>query len=292
MFRITSLVGALVILACLDFPRVYPLRPQAVAPLDAAFAPSSTPPDIFLTVAQSSSGKGTKAQTQSRLAIIRYVDGEYAHVVQPLPAEKDGFRYSVGQPINAKQLRSALMRGSAANPGDQVQITNVEFRDKDKEIVISINGGTKSHLDLRQHLHISMTGVPTSTVTPANNTAAPARMGAELILEYGKRVPNLTPDELKHDLSPFLDFGGEHSAAVNWVDTLPPQFQQAIKNRKALVGMNHDMVLAALGRPDQKVREYDDNGHETEDWVYDHPPEKTVLVTFLGDKVIRVQSYD
>lgn len=290
MFRLTSLVGALVLMASMDFPRAYPLRPQVVSPLDAAFESTSTPPDIFLTVDQSSNSKGSKAQTQSRLAIIRYVDGEYAHVVQPLPAQRDGFRYAVGQPIDAKQLRSALIRGSAANPGDQVQITNIEFREKD--IVISINGGTKGHFDLRQHLHVSMSGVPTTSVTPANTTAVQTKIGAELVLEYGKHVPDLTPDELKHDLSPFLNFGGEHSAAVNWVDTLPPQFQQAIKNRTAVVGMNHDMVLAALGRPDRKVREYDDNGHETEDWIYGHPPEKTVLVTFLGDKVIRVQSYD
>jgi hypothetical protein len=290
MLRIASLVvGAFVLMAWLDFPRVYPLHPQAVSPLDAAFSPVSSPPDIFLSVDQGSNIKN-KAETQSRLAIIRYVDGEYAHVVQALPSDKDGFRYNVGQAIDPKQLRSALMRGSAANPGDQVQITNIEFREK--EIVVSINGGTKGHFDLRQHLHISMTGVPTTTVTPANTTAAPVRIGAELVLAYGKHVPDLTPDQLKHDLSPFLDFGGEHSAAVNWVDTLPPQFQQAIKSRTAVVGMNHDMVLAALGRPDQKVREYDDSGHEMEDWVYGHPPEKTVLVTFLGDKVIRVQSYN
>lgn len=290
MFRLTSLIGALMVMTCLDFPRVYPLHPQPVSPLDAAFASSSMPPDIFLTVDQTSNGKGSKTQTESRLAIIRYVDGEYAHVVQPLPAEKDGFRYNVGQPIDAKQLRSSLLRGSAANPGDQVQITNIEFREK--EIVISINGGTKSHFDLRQHLRVSMAGVPTSTITPANNPATTARIGAELVLAYGKHVPDLTPDQLKHDLSPFLDFGGEHSAAVNWIDTLPPQFQQAIKNRTAVVGMNHDMVVAALGRPDQKVREYDDNGHETEDWIYGHPPEKTMLVTFQADKVIRVHSYN
>jgi hypothetical protein len=287
MSRLTSLAGALLLMACLDFPRVYPLRPQPVAPLDAALPTLSSPPDLFLTVAQSSNAKSNKAQTESRLAIIRYVDGEYAHVVQALPADKSGFRYTVGQSIDPKQLRTALMRGSAANPGDQVQITNIEFREK--EIVVSINGGTKKHFDLRQHLQI--TGAPVTTVTPVG-APPPARIGAELVLAFGKRVPDLSPDELKHALSPFLDFGGERSAAVNWVDTLPPEFQQAIKNRTAIVGMNHDMVLAALGRPDQKVREYDDDGHQTEDWIYGRPPEKTVLVTFLGDKVIRVKSYN
>jgi hypothetical protein len=288
MFRVATLVGALMLMASLDFPRVYPLRPLPVTPLDGSLPSVSAPPDLFLTVTQGSKGKSDNAQTQSRFAIIRYVDGEYAHVVQPLPADKDGFRYTVGEPINSKQLHTLLMHGSAANPGDQVQITNIEFREK--QIVISINGGTKKHFDLRQHLQISAP-VPVTTVTPANAPANTYRIGAQLVLDFGKRVPNLTPDELKHDLSPFLDFGGEHSAAVNWVDTLPPEFRQAIKNRTAIVGMNHDMVLAALGRPDQKIREYDDNGHETEDWVYGHPPEKTTLVTFLGEKVIRVKSY-
>jgi hypothetical protein len=290
MFRLTTVVSALMLMTCLNFSSVYPLRPQAASPLDAAFSGISTLPGIFLTVVQTSNTKADKSQMQSRLAIIRYVDGEYAHVVQPLPADKDGFRYNVGQAIDPKQLRTALMHGSAANPGDQVQITNIEFREK--EIIVSINGGTKKHFDLRQHLQISMTGVPSTTVTPANDPAVQVRIGAELILAFGKRVPDLSPDELKHDLSPFLNFGGEHSSAVNWIDTLPPEIQKAIKNRTAVVGMNHDMVLAAMGRPDQKFREYDDNGHETEDWIYGHPPEKTVLVTFLGDKVIRVKSYN
>ena len=287
MFRITTLAGALLFMAFLDFPRLYPPQPPPVAPAEAAFAGLSSPPDLFVVVGQNSNGKPDKAQTEARLAIIRYVDGEYAHVVKPLPSQKDGFRYTVGQAIDTKQLRLALMRGSAANPGDQVQITDIQFRQR--EIVVSINGGTKGHFDLRQHLHVSMTGVPVTTVTPVGG-AGPALIGAELILAFDQRVPDLTPDELKHDLSPFLDFGGEHSAAVNWIDTLPPAFQQAIKNHTAVAGMNHDMVLASLGRPDQKFREPDDNGHETEDWVYGHPPEKTVLVTFLGDKVIRVKS--
>ncbi len=51
------------------------------------------------------------------------------------------------------------------------------------------------------------------------------------------------------------------------------------------------MVLAALGRPDQKVREQNDQGIETEDWIYGNPPAKTVFVTFQGDKVIRVKQF-
>ena len=93
-------------------------------------------------------------------------------------------------------------------------------------------------------------------------------------------------------LQMFLSFSKEQSAAVNWVDTLPPQFKDAIRDQKAVVGMDHEMVLAALGRPDHKVRERDPDGTETEDWIYGNPPARTVFVTFTGDKVVRVKEYD
>ncbi len=286
MFRSPIFVSALILLGCLDISRVNFLRPPADS-FDTVFPATLAQPDLFVTVAQSSKAKANTPQVKAQLAIIRYVDQETARVVQPIPSQKKGFRYAVGKAIDPDKLRMALMRGSAANPGDQVQITNIEFREK--EIIVSINGGTKKHFDWRQHVQVQMTGVPMTTVT--SNQTAPAQIGADLVLDFGGKVPELTPDQLKHDLSPFLSFSSEHSSAVNWIETLPPKFQQAIKDHTAVIGMNHDMVLASMGRPDQKVREYDDEGRETEDWIYGHPPEKTVLVTFLGDNVIRVKSY-
>jgi len=289
MFRLTSLATAMLLLACFDLPNVYPLRPEPVKPLQATLPAMASPPDLFLAIVQATMGNKKKQplEPQSRIALIRYVDGEYARVVQSIPALKHGFRYKVGQAINANALRQALMRGAAANPGDHVQITNMEFRQK--EIVIDINGGTKKRFDWRRHIQIGMGPMG----TPVNNPepSGPTQMGAVLVLDYGRDVPDLTPGELKHDLAPFLDFAGERSSAVNWVDTLPPQFQQAIKDHKALVGMDHDMVLAAMGRPDKKVREFDENGRETEDWIYGHPPAKTVFVTFSGAKVIHIKTY-
>jgi hypothetical protein len=113
-----------------------------------------------------------------------------------------------------------------------------------------------------------------------------------LILDFGRPVPDMSADDLMTDLQAFLDFSKEHSGAVNWIDTLPPQFKQAITDHEALVGMNHEMVLAALGRPEHKVRERDPDGMETEDWIYGTPPARTTFVTFNGDKVIRVKEFD
>lgn len=288
MFRLTSLASVMLLLACFDLPHVYPLRPEPVQPLQTTLPMTASPPDLFLAIVQATTGKRQQSLDQeSKISLIRYVDGEFARVVQSIPSLKQGFRYKVGQAIDAKDLRQALMRGAAANPGDQVQISSLEFRSN--EIIIGINGGTKKHWNWRQHVQIGVG--PVSPVAPAPTSEGTAQTGAILVLDYGHAVPDLSPDQLKHDLSPFLDFAGEHSSAVNWVDTLPPQFQQAIKDHRAIVGMNHDMVLAAMGRPDKKVRESDEDGKQTEDWIYGYPPSKTVLVTFSGEKVIHVKTY-
>ena len=56
--------------------------------------------------------------------------------------------------------------------------------------------------------------------------------------------------------------------------------------------MNRETLMAAMGRPDKKVRERDDNGVETEDWIYGVPPDKTTFVTLGGDTVIRIQEFN
>lgn len=135
--------------------------------------------------------------------------------------------------------------------------------------------------------------IPQSTPQPVRPppTGLPNRVGATLVLDYGHALPDMGPDDLKRDLSAFLSFSAQTSAAVSWVDTLPPEFREAIKDHHALAGMNADMVIAALGRPDKKVRETNDAGDETEDWIYGRPPGKTVFVTFLNSKVTRVEQF-
>ena len=87
----------------------------------------------------------------------------------------------------------------------------------------------------------------------------------------------MTPQDLKNYLASMLDFSNPHSAAVQWIDTLPPDIQQAIKDKRAIVGMDREMVLAAVGRPDRKVREREEDGNETEDWIYGTRPPRPCL---------------
>ncbi len=245
-------------------------------------------PELLVSVNPQVKAKQSELQPQSRLEIVRYVSGEFAKVRKPIPAGKKGFRIEVGKKIDDNDLKHALRgNGPAANPGDTIQVTGVEFRAK--EIVVEINGGGKAKFHLRDHLQVGVGGQAAPGTGPS---AEPAANGGTLILDYGKPVPDMSADDLMTELQPFLDFTREHSGAVNWIDTLPQQYKDAIQNREAVLGMDHEMVLAALGRPEHKVRERTPNGDETEDWIYGSPPARTTFVTFAGDKVIRVEQFN
>jgi|SRR5215469_2054613 len=240
------------------------------------------------SAAQAAKRSSGPLKDDSRALLIRYVDGEFGKLVQSLPAGKKGFKIAPGQPVNKQKLSDALrLYGTAASQGDTVQITGMEFRSE--QILLQINGGGKKHFNWRQHVQV---GVGTVATPPPEGVDPAQPKGGVLILDYGRPVPDMSPDDLKNDLAAFFDFSKQRSAAVNWVDTLPPQFKDAIKDHRAVVGMDQEMVLAAMGRPEHKVREKSPEGKDTEDWIYGNPPAHTTFVTFAGDTVIRVEEFN
>lgn len=294
------------LLAAPDTPRIARLLPPSSPP--AQLPPGETLPVLPVlqqpadknpqnAPASKASEKDKKSKAEnlqplSRLEIIRNVSGEFARVKKALPGGKNGFRFTPGKPLDESELRRMINKGgSAANPGDTVQITRIEF--KGKEIVIDINGGGRGRTRLRDRIQISAGSgnKPDVSLNRGANPAGYQGNGSTLILDFGKSLPDMSPEEVKDFLSPMLDFSKQRSATVNWVETLPVEFQQAIKDRKAVVGMDREMVTAALGRPERKVRERDPDGLELEDWIYGEPPSKTVFVTFAGEKVIRVKEF-
>ena len=241
--------------------------------------------------------KSGSLQERSKLDLIRYVSGEFAKAVRPLPGGKEGFLVYVGKPVGWAVLdRAVATHGAAVNTGDHVQITKLEFRDK--TIVVDVNGGGRPKKHWRDHIQFGMGGtIPTArttTTTPQQEDGPPGiqpGMGSTLFLEFERSVPDLTPDELKQILSPFLNFAKERSASLQWVDTLPPEMKKAIQDRRPVVGMDREEVVAAIGRPEHKVRERDSDGNEIEDWIYGQPPSKTVFVRFMGDRVTSIRQY-
>jgi hypothetical protein len=127
----------------------------------------------------------------------------------------------------------------------------------------------------------------TSPVNTQQNTAAPG--GARLALVFPGAVPSVNSTELKRMLSPVLDFE-KHSASAQYVDELPAPIKKAIKEQKAIVGMDRDQVLLAMGRPVNKSRETTPDGDDVEDWVFGQPPGKMTFVRFTEGKVTKVEN--
>ena len=293
---------AFFILADADVPRVNSLRPAATP---AASFPSDEEIPLFPNASApseagqaqtkaTSSTKNSTLQESSKLALIRYVSGEFAKAVKALPAGKEGFHVYVGKPFEIEMLnRAVATHGAAVNIGDNVQITKLEFRDH--QIIVDLNGGGRGKHHWRDHLQIGMGGgYPTVRGTSTQDNGPPGLqpgMGSTLFLEFNKSLPDMTPDELKQLLSPFLNFAKERSAAVQWFDTLPPEMKKAIQERKPVVGMDREEVVAAIGRPDHKVRERDSDGNYIEDWIYCQPPSKTTFVRFTGERVTSIKQF-
>jgi hypothetical protein len=296
-----SIPLAFLLLTDADVPRVNSLRSPEKPSLNF---PSDEEIPVFPNAGDFSDG--AQAQTKpsstpnqplqetSKLTLIRFVSGEFAKAVKALPAGKEGFSFHVGKPLNAELLdRAVASHGAAVNTGDNVQITKLEFRAHD--IVVDVNGGGRGKHHWRDHLQIGIGGgYPTMQSTSTQETGPPGLqpgMGSTIFLQWNKFVPDMTPDELKQVLSPFLNFQKERSAAVHWIDTLPPEMKKAIQERRPIVGMDREEVVAAMGKPDHKVRERDSEGNDIEDWIYGQPPSKTVFVRFTGDHVTKIEQF-
>jgi hypothetical protein len=304
MPNLLAITCGLLLFAGADIPGSERLRPSAlpsgtfsssdeidVLPDDLAGDQQSGQSDA------SKKAKSTTLQEQSKLDLIRYVSGEFAKATRNLPAGKEGFLLYVDKPLSQELLeRAVATHGAAVHIGDAAQITKLEFRDH--SIAVDVNGGGRGKKHWRDHIQIGMGGsIPTArttTTTPDQENGPPGMqpgMGSTIFLEFSKAVPDLTPEELKKLLSPFLDFAKQRSASVHWVDTLPPEVKKAIQDRRPTVGMDREEVVAAIGKPEHKVRERDSDGNEIEDWIYGQPPSKTVFVRFMGDRVTSVKQY-
>lgn len=213
---------------------------------------------------QKAAEKPKVLREESKVWIIRGLSSEYATARKPLPRGDKGLPLRSNGKIDEKELTQRLTdKGAAVRPGDVVQITAIKF-EKDK-IIFQINGGGKGQGHWYDRVQI---GVGNST-QPIGNRGQSAPAGSSIELVFDGRVPDITVDDLKQILTPVLDFN-RRSPAVLYTESLPKEVQEAIKNHKATVGMDREMVLAALGRPERKSRESKE-GVEQEDWITGFP---------------------
>ena len=224
-----------------------------------------------------------KLTFEDRVEIVRGIMAEFATAKVLLPRSKKALPFeSSGSYDKSTWDDAAREFGPAARVGDQVQITKVTI--ESNRILLEINHGMKGGAKWYQNIQVGMGG-GTTPIATNQNTNAPS--GTLIALEFKGSVPEVQAAEIKKMLAPILDFE-KHSASQTYAASLPPAVQKAIKENRAVEGMDRDQVLLALGKPVRKIREERD-GVETEDWIYGQPPGKITFVTFNGSKVVHVK---
>jgi hypothetical protein len=218
-----------------------------------------------------------------KITLIRDLTAEYANAKVAIPRSKKPLDYnSDGTYDHMAWHDGALTMGQAARLGDKLQITKVTF--EGDHMVLEINGGLKTGGKWYDHVQVGMGPMGTNGGAANGRTAS---LGTWIQINFHKPMENLNSAEVKRILAPILDFD-KRSATVLYAETLPPEMQKAVKEKRAIVGMDREQVLLAMGHPDHKYRESKD-GEETEDWIYGMPPGKIVFVTFGGNKVTKVK---
>jgi hypothetical protein len=237
-----------------------------------------------LMAVSSLSASGLKPE--ARMELIRSLTAEYANLKVPLPRGKKGVSLSADGRVDEQSLKHEITQfGTAVAPNTLVQITAINIQDK--EIVFEINGGGTKKTKWYDHVQVGMG----STTQPINQQDTKAPTGSAVTLVFPKKIEELTVADVKNYLAPVLDFNPS-SPIQAMSRPVPPKFQEAIQAKLAQVGMDRDMVIAALGPPQRKVREQSKDGVEQEDWIYGTPPMRTTFVTFEGDEVVKVQNYE
>lgn len=217
------------------------------------------------------------------MEIERGLDAEFATVKISLPHAKKPLIVRSDGTYDTRAWDTALREdGPAARLGDQVQITRVEI--ESNKILLEINGGTKTG-HWYDHVQVGLGGNTSPVNTNQNRQMA---NGSHIAIVFPGSVPSLKSSDIRRMLSPIFDFE-KHSAAEQYMDKLPEPIKKAIKEQRAVTGMDKDQVLLALGKPRNKSRETNQDGDEIEDWIYGDPPGKMTFVRFNEGKVVKIE---
>ncbi len=219
---------------------------------------------------------------RGRRELLRDLEDEqgFAHRVLPLGSTLTLQANGRMTPSDDAFKQVVYKKGQAAAPGDRVVITSMEV--KKDSIVLDLNGGP--HVPHRFLRHIQI-GVGGATSAPPDLSEQATGMRINLVFEGG--TPEVSAPEVKALLEPIVDFGAKTSE-VAYAETLPTPVRSAIESHEVLVGMNHRMVLAALGEPEHKLRE-GTGENKYEEWIYGHQPQTIRFIRFEGDRVSQIK---
>ncbi len=221
---------------------------------------------------------------EDKIELIRGLTAESATVKAFLPRSKKALKFDAdGTWDKADWMEIGREYGPVVRVGDLVKITRIDF-DHDK-IILTIDNGLNIKGKWYERIEGGMGGGG-STVPLSGKQSRSA--GTTVAIVFPTRVPPLKTAGVKKLLEPLFDFD-KRSATENYFDTLPPEIQEAIRAKRAEVGMDREQVIMALGQPRDRIRELKDGGDEIEDWIYGLPPGKITFVSFSEGKVVKVK---
>lgn len=245
--------------------------------------------DANLTTVQPTSValEQTPLTERTRQQLIRVFQADEAFAVRPLPLGTKGVTlHANGQlsPSGEGYAQELEKHGISVKPGDRVVITKFEV--KPDRILFEFNDGPEKHHHILQHIEVGGMG----GMAPLARDDGHQPIGSRMTLVFNKFVPEMTAAQVRYLIAPMIDFSIKTPVQA-YADTLPPKLKGAVLNHEVLVGMNREMVLKAVGQPDQKVRETEGQT-PFEEWIYGQPPHQVQFVRFNGNRVIRLEIAD
>jgi hypothetical protein len=221
--------------------------------------------------------------SHDRQELMRFLQSEQGFTMRPLPvATLTLSANGEMKPDGSDYANLIQSKGIAAEAGKRVVITDVTV-EKDR-ILLDFNGGpVHKHKWLR---HVSV-GMDPDYTAPVVRDQPNEATGSRIALVFAHDVPDLTGLQVEDLVKPIVDFAVKTPQEA-YTDTLPPFLRKAVQDHHVLVGMNHEMVLSALGSPKTKMREMEDQ-QNVETWIYGDPPDPTQFVHFNGNRVIELE---
>jgi hypothetical protein len=233
----------------------------------------------------------TKLTEDDRKMILRSFASEMVFIHTLFPMGKVGLTLDTEGKLSPTEQEVAHLiaqYGPAVKPGDRAKITDVIF--KKNGIIFEINGGPVKKKKWYERLEVSGAG---ASSRPADRTGdtdpyQTNSRGSYAFLQFKDHIPSVTPEQLQALLAPVFDFKAV-SVAEAYQKSLPPKLADAVKNHRALVGMDREMVTYAKGRPPKRHREAEGD-NEYEEWIYGQPPNDVEFIRFVGDRVVRIET--
>jgi hypothetical protein len=219
----------------------------------------------------------------NREDLLRFLQSEQGFTMRPLPISTLTLHANGKmEPSGSDYVNAIRDKGLAVKAGERVVLTDIKI-EKDR-LLLDFNGGPEhKHKWLR---HISV-GMDPNMTTPIVRDDQQAPSGTRITLIFPNEVPDVTGLQVEALIKPIVDFNLKTPVQA-YSDTLPPAIRKSILDHHVLVGMNGDMVIAALGRPKDKIRETESQV-PFEEWIYGEPPDPVQFIRFNNNRVIRVE---